>query len=260
MSQAQTLFTAKLPSFRRGKREVLAPMEVALAAGELVLLTGPNGAGKTTLLRLLAGLEPVPGMWLEFGRAWHEGPDPAPPCSDRRARNALRRRVCYLHQSPYLFDTTVERNLAYGLRGRGLSRPDLRRRIEAALIAFDLGHLVRRCARELSGGERQRVAIARAWVLAPRIMLLDEPTANLDKRARCTAFKLINALTDQGIGVVLTSHEPQFGDLAIKRHLHLFDGRLEEHGLPQSQDNILTLPAHRRMDGRSKNLSEIPHT
>ncbi len=210
--------------FRRGRQPVLKPLDLRLNRGEVTLLTGHNGSGKSTLLRILAGLLRCRhGSWrLESG----------PPQSWRQARPELLRHHCYLHQQPYLFDGSVYDNIAYGLRRRGVPRLEIRKRVDEALHRVALEALRERPSRSLSGGERQRVAMARAWVLTPRLMLLDEPVANMDKPSRRHSIRLINQMARDGIGVVLTSHDPQYGELAIGRHLHLYQGQLTEREPP----------------------------
>ncbi len=199
-----------------GKR-LLDIAEIAIPAGACILLSGRNGVGKTTLLKIIAGLEPPERASVEYDGAtspWDH------------ARRRYRREVIYLHQQPYLFDCSVATNVAYGLRGTGLARAAIATRVAQTLATSDLSHLANRNARELSGGERQRVALARALVLAPRLLLLDEPLANLDEEARTRACALIAELKARGIAVVLTSHERL--SLAALTHYHyeLDDGRI----------------------------------
>ena len=89
-------------------------------------------------------------------------------------------------------------------------------------------HLARRHSRELSGGERQRVAMARAWVLSPRLMLLDEPLANMDQESRHQCRQLIRQLQDSGMGIMLTSHEGRHKGLHVTRQLKLASGKLTQ--------------------------------
>jgi tungstate transport system ATP-binding protein len=140
-----------------GERRLRAE-RLELSPGRVHALVGPNGAGKSTLLRLVAGLAAP-----ERGRVQIEG---AP--------------VTLVHQRPYLFRGSVGRNVAFGLRARGVPRTEARARADAALAAVGLPDYARRPARALSGGEVQRAALARALVLQPAVLLLDEPTAGMD--------------------------------------------------------------------------------
>lgn len=199
------------------KRPLLHIEELAIPVGACILLSGRNGAGKTTLLKIIAGLEPPDHAIVNYGNVtlpWRE------------ARRHYGGDVIYLHQQPYLFDCSVASNVAYGLRGTGLSRVEIARRVEQALATAQLGHLATRNARELSGGERQRVALTRALVLAPKLLLLDEPLANLDEQARDRACALIGELKEQRIAVVLTSHERLSLTALADYHYDLTDGRI----------------------------------
>lgn len=129
-----------------------------LEAGRLYIVRGPNGAGKSTLLRIIAGL---------LG-----------PARGRIERNGAR--VTLVHQHPYFFRGTLRYNVEFGLHARGTPRREREHLVEEALQALGLGMLSNRSARALSGGEQQRAAFARALVLRPEVLLLDEPTANLD--------------------------------------------------------------------------------
>jgi len=154
-----------------GTRTVLDVPALAVRRGEALAVVGPSGAGKSTLLRLLALLEaPTQGemlLHLEGERV-----------SAATASTAQRRHLAMVFQRPALLSRSVRANIAYGLRLRG--ERDGQRRIDAALERVSLTHLANAHPRTLSGGEMQRVAVARALVLEPRILLLDEPTANLD--------------------------------------------------------------------------------
>jgi tungstate transport system ATP-binding protein len=150
-----------------GARRVLDIDRLEIERGEILGLVGPSGAGKSTLLRLLNFLEPPSAGTVEFDGQ----PVPAePPLS-------LVRRVTTVFQRPALLRRPVRDNVAYGLRVRGLS-PD--GRVDSAIERVGLTALARAYPRTLSGGEMQRVALARALVIDPDVLLLDEPTANLD--------------------------------------------------------------------------------
>ena len=148
-------------------RVVLDLDELDIAAGEVLAVVGPSGAGKSTLLRLLNFLERPTGGTIEF-----EGQPIAgdPPLE-------VLRRVTTVFQRPLMLSRTVYDNVAFGLRLRGQPASG---RVEAALAEVGLEALARSPAGRLSGGEMQRAALARALVLNPAVLLLDEPTANLD--------------------------------------------------------------------------------
>ena len=193
--------------------------DITLAAGRCVALSGRNGAGKSTLMRVLAGIERADSLVFDaHGRSLSGG----------AARRLLRGQVIYVHQHPYLFDRSVADNIGYGLRCQGISGARAAQRVAEAMAWAGLEHLRERNARELSGGERQRTALARARVLRPRLLLLDEPTANLDVAARRQTYAMVEKLTADGVGVLLASHEyPAIAHLC-ERHCLLQDGRLRQ--------------------------------
>ena len=213
-STAQLRLRGVCKRFQR--RVILQDLDLDLAGGQFTLLRGANGAGKSTLLRIIAGLEkPQRG---------HISLDQHAAANWSRAKGDLLRAVVYLHQHPYLFDGTVLHNLNYPRQANPRERAQ---RIRAALDWAGLAPLARRAVHGLSGGERQRVALARAWLRRPRILLLDEPTANLDAASRGRCLDMMRQLRDQGLCLLAAGHDPQhFGDLP-QRVLLLQEGRLE---------------------------------
>ena len=187
------LYEARNLVQRYNGREALNVQHLAIEEGEAVFLTGPNGCGKSTLLRLLAFLEhPASGELRYAGGA--EG----------------RKEATLLLQDPYLLHMSVFNNVALGLKFRNQTG-DLRQVFECCMQAAgfeDPWNFADRGPRELSGGERQRVALASRLALRPRVLLLDEPTANVDAasaRALAQAVKNCNA---DGITVVCATHDP----------------------------------------------------
>jgi tungstate transport system ATP-binding protein len=214
----QPVLTVRHLRKRFGARVVLDIPELALQRGSCTVLSGRNGSGKTTLLKILAGLEaPDTAEMVYAGESlpWHA------------ACRRIQGRVIYLHQYPYLFDRSVTENIAYGLRQAGCARAEAAERARHALEWAGLAHLAERDARALSGGERQRVALTRAWVLAPQVLLLDEPLASLDQESREHTYFLIRRLRSDGIALLITSHELQHIAALGDRHLHLQDGALQ---------------------------------
>ncbi|WP_421870008.1 energy-coupling factor ABC transporter ATP-binding protein [Motiliproteus sp.] len=226
------LLDARQLSKSYGERALFHIDALDLHRGEATLLTGRNGAGKSTLLKVLAGLEPQHG-----GRLRYCGT----PLTQRRHRQ-LGGKVIYLHQHPYLFDTTVANNIGYGLKH--LSSSQRQRAIDRALDWSGLSHLRERRAKTLSGGEKQRIALARAWVMEPELLLLDEPTANMDAEAREQTLFLIRRLINDGVAVVLCSHELKVDKRLIRRQLHLEDGVLHERSTAAASDSTLQQSAH----------------
>lgn len=199
-----------------GTRPLFEIDSLALGAGEACLLTGRNGSGKSTLMRILAGLEAC-----DRGEFHYRGVR-----LSRFRHKRLGGKVIYLHQQPCLFDTTVEQNLGFGLGH--LKRDEARRRVAQALEWSGLSHLSARNARTLSGGEKQRIALARAWVMEPEFLLLDEPTANMDREAREQTLFLVRRLINEGMGILLSCHDLWGDNRLIRRRLHLKDGTLRE--------------------------------
>lgn len=172
---------------------------LALRAGQLYVLTGENGSGKSTLLRLLALLQKPQSGNLTFAGlpvVWRGQP-----------LKQLRQRITLLEQNPLLFSGSVEKNLSFGLKLRGLSGKELQQRIDQALEIVGLAHFQKRPASELSGGETRRVGLARALCLQPQLLLLDEPTANLDAGQVAALERFLLGLPERGLTVVIASHD-----------------------------------------------------
>jgi tungstate transport system ATP-binding protein len=217
------------------KRQVLHDITFSLQTGQIHLLSGDNGAGKTTLLRILAGLEKPDTLQLDLGHG---------PLNWRRSRRALQQHTLYLHQHPYMFDGTVHYNLNYAICDRP-GRNERKRRIELALEWADLKHLATSCAKSLSGGEKQRVSLARAWLKKPSILLLDEPTANLDHESRYRTLDLLKAFKNAGTTMMLATHDPMHFPSLIDQHLRLDQGRLIYISEQREVNNPGTQPALR---------------
>ncbi len=201
-----------------GERTVLAIDDLALFPGKLYTLTGANGSGKTTLLTLLALLAPPTA-----GELRYEG---EPVQWTNAALLGLRRQVTLLHQSPYLFDGSVFANVAFGLKLRGIRGDEKQRRVEQALELAGLPGFGHRRARELSGGEAQRVAMARALALEPKVLLLDEPLANVDRGTSELLEGVIAALPERGTTVIMTTHDPEHPGRLGGEQIHLIAGEL----------------------------------
>lgn len=212
------LYTLHALTRHYGTRNVLDLEELSLKAGRIYTLTGANGAGKSTLLQILAFLLPPTSGAIAFRGepvAWSNG-----------GLQRLRKEVTLLHQSPYLFASSVAANIAFGLRARGIEGDRMRRRIAKALDMVGLAGFEGRRARELSGGETQRVAMARALALEPAVLLLDEPLANIDRESAIILDRLIPSLPAAGTTVILTSHDPQHADRLGSETIRLEAGRL----------------------------------
>ena len=222
---------------RFGALEVLRDVSCAVAEGEVVCIIGPSGSGKSTLLRCMNGLEEATsGRVLVHGVPVHDhGTD----------LDVVRRDVGMVFQRFNLFPhKTVLENLTLAPRLlRGLSVPDARARAEALLDK--VGVLDKRDAwpNQLSGGQQQRVAIARALAMQPRIMLFDEPTSSLDPEMVGEVLAVMQQLADDGMTMVVVTHEMGFARRVAHRVLFLDQGQLVEQGPP---DQLFGAPREER--------------
>jgi tungstate transport system ATP-binding protein len=199
--------------------------------GEILVLVGPSGAGKSTLLRLLNFLEPPSSGGIDF-----QAPSKDPPRVGRRQATFdathpvpldLRRRVTTVFQRPILLNRSVYANVRYGLRLRGTH--DSGRPVEEALDQVGLSDLAHQRARTLSGGEAQRVSLARAMVLQPDVLLMDEPTANLDPYNVGLIEEIVRSLNErQGTTIVLVTHNVFQARRLAHRVGLLLEGRIVE--------------------------------
>jgi tungstate transport system ATP-binding protein len=182
------------------------------------VLTGINGAGKSTLLRILSGLDQAQIAQAQFRGAaidWAAYP------------RALRDSIVYVHQHPIMFTDTVAGNILYGMKVRGIPVAQQQIALQQALAWAGIAHLRDQQATTLSGGEKQRVALARAKVLRPALLLLDEPTSNLDGEAREQVIALIPDLIHEGSSVIMVCHDRDLIALPGVHRLKLRDGKLE---------------------------------
>jgi len=214
-----TVLVLELKSITKNfpQRELLRGVDLALNSGNSYVLTGDNGCGKTTLMRIIAGLEPADGGAMRF-----EGME----VDLDRYPEALRQRMTYVHQQPYLFHTSIAHNIAYGLKTRGVRRQQREKLIADAIAWAGVAHLRDVAPHKLSGGERQRVALARAKVLNSHLLLFDEPTANLDSEARRHAIDLIDELRGGDVTVLIACHDREIIDMPRMKRLRLASGRV----------------------------------
>ena len=214
--------------YKSGQRALeLAALDIH--AGKVYAVVGPNGAGKSTLFKVLTRLvEPQQGSLRWHGQEVLQSAI-IPP-------KVLRQHVVLVHQHPLLFRTSVFHNVAYGLKLRGLSRRDIARRVEAALYRVQMAEFAKRPARQLSGGETQRVALAQALVLEPEVLLLDEPTANLDIQSAYIVETFIQEFRQQRERTILfTTHDMAQAYRLSDDIIALEQGHLATRGL----ENIL---------------------
>lgn len=198
---------------KQGEDFSLSIENLEILPRRIYALTGPNGAGKSTLLKLLAFLMPV-----------ERGTILLADCRGKAAEH--RRKITLVEQTPYLFDGSVGDNIAYGLRLRGIRGRELQERIESVLDRVGLGGFARRRSDNLSGGEAQRVALARALALQPEVLLLDEPTANIDNRSLGDFEALLRRLPEEGVTVVISTHDLQQPQRLGSDIIRIENGRL----------------------------------
>lgn len=211
--------------FRSGGTDLLAGVSFTLADAGPTVLLGHNGAGKSLLLRLLHGLiAPTAGTI-----AWSD-----------LAADAARRQQAMVFQRPVMLRRSVRANIEYALALQGHPRRDRRTLALQALAAAGLGALAERPARVLSGGEQQLVALARARALRPAVLLLDEPTASLDPAHSLAVERLVAATADEGVKIVMATHDLGQARRVAADVVFLAGGRLVEHS---AADTFFDRPA-----------------
>ncbi len=171
-------------------RAVLDGINLELGGEEgITLLLGPNGAGKSMLLRVLCGLVAPTGGAVEWNG--YERPETG---------------VAMVFQRPMMLRASVLENVALALKPSGLGRGERRQCARAMLARVGLSHRAEDSARQLSGGEQQRLALARAWLIRPRLLLLDEPTASLDPSATAEVERIVREIRTDGTRILMVTH------------------------------------------------------
>ncbi|VVB97857.1 Trehalose/maltose import ATP-binding protein MalK [uncultured archaeon] len=226
----EELFRVENVCMAFGKKEVLKNINLGIRRGEIFALIGPSGAGKTTLLRILNLFEkPVCGTLIFNGLD---------------TGKTLRRRMSLLFQTPVVFNASVFENVAYGLKVRGFDKRIIEKKVVEALNTVGLPGMGKEKARMLSGGEAQRMAFARAIVYDPEILLLDEPTSNLDPANVANIEDIIKRIRDErGTTIVIATHNIHQVRRIADRVGVLLNGELIE---VNSKDGIFTAPQDER--------------
>jgi len=206
---------------RYGEVTALEDVSLEVNEGDLLSVIGPNGAGKTTLLRIMAGIEaPTEGRIFYRNKPIGKG-----------NLDLIRRRFTMVFQKTVIFNTTVYKNVAYGLKIRRFPENEVKKKVDEALRLIRLDGYENRSARKLSGGEQQRVALARALVLEPEMLLLDEPTANLDPKTTSIIEEVIGyANREKGTTIVVATHNMFQAQKIGRRAVLLLDGKITQVG------------------------------
>ncbi len=221
-------------NYLRGKTEVPVLKDISLEVerGEYLAIMGPSGSGKTTLMNLLGCLDvPSSGEYLLDGKAVEQ-------MSDDALAEIRNRYIGFVFQHFYLLPKmTALDNVALPLLYAGVPQKERRQRAAEALKAVGLEERVHFLPNQLSGGQCQRVAIARAMVGNPQLLLADEPTGALDTAAGEQIMEIFQKLSDQGMTIIMITHEP---DIAQRAHriYHIRDGQLLRDAVKEAEDEV----------------------
>lgn len=224
MSTSENIISVEDLKVQLGGVSILDIPSFSVRQGEFLSLIGPNGSGKSTLLLVLNSLlKPVSGRLVYRGE----------PVVNREEAFNYRRKVSMVFQEPLLFDTTVYKNVASGLKIRGLKRDEIRERVMRYLGWFNIEHLAQRSARKLSGGEAQRTSLARAFAMEPEVIFLDEPFSALDPPTRhAISDDLARIVNETGITTIMVTHDQSEALRMSDRIAVMHDGGIVQVGVP----------------------------
>jgi len=233
-----------------GKR-VLADVSLGVEQGEIFALIGPNGAGKTTLLRILDLLdEPTSGtVWFQGVKVKYSS-----------NRQPIRRMIGMVFQQTVLFNTSVFRNVAYALKVRGENDKNIEKRVKETLKIVQLEGFENKSALKLSGGEAQRVTLAQALITEPELLLLDEPTANLDPRNVSIVEEVLSWINrEYKTTIIMATHNMFQAETLANRAVLLLEGRIEKIGRIQEIFTLSskTLTKFARLENVFSGVSKI---
>lgn len=223
---------------RFGTNTVLNDISISIKKGEVVVVVGPSGSGKSTFLRCINALETIDGGDIIVNKLSVRG-------SDAEIRN-LRREAGMVFQQFNLFpQLTALENVMFGpVHTRGTGRKQAHTEAVALLNKVGLDEKLNHYPGELSGGQQQRVAIARALAIRPQIMLFDEPTSALDPELRHEVLKVMQDLAEEGMTMVVVTHEMEFARKVGSRLIFIDGGKIAEDGQPEQ---LLNNPPTQRL-------------
>ncbi|MFP1755045.1 glutamine ABC transporter ATP-binding protein GlnQ [Lonsdalea quercina] len=221
-----------------GQTQVLHDIDLKINQGEVVVIIGPSGSGKSTLLRCINKLEEITS-----GELVVDGLKVNDPKVDERL---IRQEAGMVFQQFYLFpQMTALENVAFGpIRVRGASKEEAEKQAMALLEKVGLSERAHHFPSELSGGQQQRVAIARALAVKPKMMLFDEPTSALDPELRHEVLTVMKDLAEEGMTMVIVTHEVGFAQKVASRLIFIDKGRIAEDGEP---DALISHPPSERL-------------
>ncbi|MNF34654.1 Glutamine transport ATP-binding protein GlnQ [compost metagenome] len=221
-----------------GSTQVLHDIDLKIGNGEVVVIIGPSGSGKSTLLRCINKLEVISG-----GQLYVDGFEVNDPKVEERL---IRQEAGMVFQQFHLFpQMTALENVAFGpIRVRGAKKSDAEQLARELLAKVGLAERAGHYPSELSGGQQQRVAIARALAVKPKLMLFDEPTSALDPELRHEVLGVMKNLAEEGMTMVIVTHEVDFARKVASRLIFIDKGRIAEDGDPAA---LISNPPSQRL-------------
>lgn len=200
-----------------GKKEIIRDVSFEVKAGEIVALFGPSGSGKTSLLKMIAGIQPVSKGKIAFTEDFTQD------------------KTLLVFQDFWLFPhMTVVENISFGLKVRKFAKDKIAEKVEKIIEVFDLTGIEKQYPDQLSGGQKQRVALARAVVLEPKLLLLDEPFANLDQQLKITMREYLRRLQETyQVSIILVTHDRDEAFQLADRMVILLKGEIHQIDEPK---------------------------
>lgn len=239
-----------------GKFPALCGIDMSIKQGEKISIIGANGTGKSTLLMMLDGLIfPDRGTIKAFGRELKEG-----MFNDNDFSQAFRKKVGFVFQNPeaQLFCPTVKEDIIFGPLQLGVSKSEIKKRLEMLISVFDIADLLNRAPHQLSLGEKRKVAIASTLIIEPEIIILDEPTAGLDPLTSRHIIDIILEANLKGETIITATHDLHIaGEISDSVYVFGRDKKIARHGHPveilSDQDflhshNLIHIHSHKHKD------------